>query len=72
VTRPRRQRNYARGGRMGVMASIKNFRSAGNLIIIRIPTHHSRRMSLSLRTTRVPPRREGPQQLSNMQKKKTT
>jgi hypothetical protein len=72
VTRPRRQRNYAREGRMGVTASIKNFRSEGNLIIIRTPIHLSRRMSRSLRTTRVPPRREAPQQLSNMQKKKTT
>jgi hypothetical protein len=71
-TQPKRQRNFAREGKMEVMASIKTFKSAGSLIIIKTLTHLSQIMSLTLRTTREPPRREEAPQLNSMQKKKTT
>ena len=72
MTQPKRQKNFAREGKMVVMASIKIFKSEESLITTKTLTHLSQIMSLTLRTTREPPRREEALQLNSMQKKKTT
>ena len=69
-TQPKRQRNFAREGKMEAMASIKIFKSAESLIIIKTLTHLSQIMSLTLRTIRELQRRKQPQQSNSMQRKK--
>ena len=72
VIQLKRQRNFAREGKMEVMALIKISKSAESLIIIKTLIHLSQMVSLSLRITRVPQRREQLPQLSSMMKRKTT